>query len=219
MAHHIAVVIGGGPIGPSTTTFDAVIAADSGYDAAVAAGLTPTYLVGDLDSISGEGLSAASAAGIPIEPYDPDKDHTDTTLALHRAVALGATHVTLLGPATSDRLDHLIGALTALGDPALAGCEVTGELGGSSVRVLHPGQLATIDLPAAGVFSLLALHGVCEGVRVVGARWPLDDARLVPASTLGVSNASLGHPVRIGVREGVLTIIVPHHDTSPNEAP
>jgi thiamine pyrophosphokinase len=217
MSLHIAVVIGGGPITPTETSFDLVVAADSGYDAAVDAGLTPTHLVGDLDSISAAGLSAARAAGIPIEPYDPDKDHTDTTLALRRAVALGATDVTLLGPATSDRLDHLIGALTALGDSVLAGCEVAGELGGSSVRVLHPGHTTVLHLEAAGVFSLLALHGPCDGVTVSGARWPLNDARLVPGSTLGVSNESLGDPVSISVREGVLTVIVPHHE-SP-EAP
>lgn len=233
MSLHIAVVIGGGPITPITpitagtattpgaASFDLVVAADSGYDAAVDAGLTPTHLVGDLDSISAAGLSAARAAGIPIEPYDPDKDHTDTTLALRRAVALGATDVTLLGPATSDRLDHLIGALTALGDPVLAGRGVSGgvsgELGGSSVSVLHPGHTTVLHLGAAGVFSLLALHGPCDGVSVSGARWPLDDARLVPGSTLGVSNESLGDPVSIGVREGVLTVIVPHHE-SP-EAP
>jgi thiamine pyrophosphokinase len=138
---------------------------------------------------------------------------TDTTLALRRAVALGATNVTLLGPATSDRLDHLLGALTALGDPVLAGCEVGGELGGSSVRVLHPGHTTVLHLEAAGVFSLLALHGPCDGVTVSGARWPLNDARLVPGSTLGVSNESLGDPVSIGVREGVLTVIVPHHQS------
>jgi thiamine pyrophosphokinase len=229
MSLHIAVVIGGGPITPTTpitagtattpgtTSFDIVVAADSGYDAAVDAGLTPTHLVGDLDSISAAGLSAARAAGIPIEPYDPDKDHTDTTLALRRAVALGATHITLLGPATSDRLDHLIGALTALGDPVLAGRGVGGELGGSSVRVLHPGHTTVLHLAATGVFSLLALHGPCDGVSVSGARWPLDDARLMPGSTLGVSNESLGDPVSIGVRKGVLTVIVPHHE-SP-EAP
>jgi thiamine pyrophosphokinase len=223
MSLHIAVVIGGGPITPTTAStsgtasFDLVVAADSGYDAAVDAGLTPTHLVGDLDSISAAGLAAAQAAGIPIEPYDPDKDHTDTTLALRRAVALGATQVTLLGPATSDRLDHLLGALTALGDPVLAGSEVSGELGGSSVRVLHPGHTTVLHLEAAGVFSLLALHGPCDGITVTGARWPLNDARLVPGSTLGVSNESLGDPVSIGVREGVLTVIVPHHQ-SP-EAP
>jgi thiamine pyrophosphokinase len=223
MSLHIAVVIGGGPITPGTAStrghgpFDLVVAADSGYDAAVDAGLTPTHLVGDLDSISAAGLASARAAGIPIEPYDPDKDHTDTTLALRRAVALGATDVTLLGPATSDRLDHLLGALTALGDPVLAGCEVSGELGGSSVRVLHPGHTTVLHLAATGVFSLLAMHGPCDGVTVSGARWPLNDARLVPGSTLGVSNESLGDPVSISGREGVLTVIVPHHE-SP-EAP
>lgn len=218
MSLHIAVVIGGGPIASGHGPFDLVVAADSGYDAAVAVGLRPSHLVGDLDSISAAGLDAARAAGVTIEPFDPDKDHTDTTLALHRAVALGATRVTVLGPATSDRLDHLLGALSALGDPVLARCDVAAELGGSSVRVLHPGRHTVLHLPSGGVFSLLALHGPCSGVTVTGARWPLDHAALVPGSTLGISNEALGSPVTIGVAgRGVLTVVVPHH--SPCEAP
>ena len=219
MSLHIAVVIGGGPISRGHGPFDLVVAADSGYDAALAVGLSPSHLVGDLDSISPAGLAAAHDAGIPIEPFDPDKDHTDTTLALHRAVALGATQVTVLGPATTDRLDHLLGALSALGDPVLAACDLAGELGGSSVHVLHPDRRTVLHLPAAGVFSLLTLHGPCGGVTVAGARWPLDHAALVPGSTLGISNESLGGPVAIGVASGVLTVVVPHPDHSPNEAP
>jgi thiamine pyrophosphokinase len=59
------------------------------------------------------------------------------------------------------------------------------------------------------VFSLLALHGICTGVNVRGARWPLDDAVLEPAETRGISNQSIGAPVLISIETGVLTVIVP----------
>ncbi len=62
-----------------------VIAADSGYDHAVAAGLHPDVLVGDLDSISRRPGRARGAAGLTIDAHPADKEATDTELALDRA--------------------------------------------------------------------------------------------------------------------------------------
>ena len=69
-----------------------VIAADGALDHALAAGLAPAGLVGDMDSISAAGLEWA-ARHATIERHDPDKDHTDTELALMMAADLqtGAT--------------------------------------------------------------------------------------------------------------------------------
>ena len=82
----VVVVIGGGPLSSralSEVTPDAtIIAADSGLDHAVAAGLRPTMLVGDLDSISAHGKMWAYAHELEIEEHDVDKDSTDTELAL-----------------------------------------------------------------------------------------------------------------------------------------
>jgi thiamine pyrophosphokinase len=205
----IAIVIGGGPIVVPQHRFDAVIAADSGLDVALAAGLRPTHLVGDLDSISEAGLAWAEANEVAIERHRPDKDDTDAALALRSALAMDPCSITMIGPSTTDRLDHLLGALTALGDPHLASVDTLGvQLGATSAHVLHPGHTIALDLPAAAVFSLLALHGPCSGVDVAPARWPLVAADLAPGSTRGISNESLGQPVHISVAVGVLSIIV-----------
>ena len=63
-----------------------VVAADSGFDHALTLGLTVDLLVGDLDSISGPGRAAAEAAGTAIERHRPDKDATDTELAVAAAL-------------------------------------------------------------------------------------------------------------------------------------
>ena len=83
----VAVVVGGGPIRPPDRGFGAVIVADSGLDVALAAGLVPTMLVGDLDSISADGARWAADHGLPIEQHPADKDDTDTALALRCAAA------------------------------------------------------------------------------------------------------------------------------------
>ena len=82
----VVVVIGGGPLSPRAVTDvlpDAtIIAADSGLDHAVAAGLRPTILIGDLDSISAHGKMWAYAHELEIDQHPLDKGATDTELAL-----------------------------------------------------------------------------------------------------------------------------------------
>ncbi|MFM2073090.1 MAG: putative thiamine pyrophosphokinae [Actinomycetota bacterium] len=205
-----AVIVGGGPIISPVDVYDLVIAADSGLDVARAAGLEPNLLVGDLDSITASGLRWADDHAIEIQRHPADKDQTDAALALEQAAARGAEALTLHGPAHTDRLDHLLGALIALGAPHMATMErVSAQFGTTTVHVLHPGRTVNIELPPNAVFSLLALHGGCTGVSVQGARWPLDDAALQPAETRGISNQSIGTPVLISVATGVLTVIVP----------
>lgn len=212
-----AVVIGGGPVrapdGATTRRFDVVIAADSGLDVALAAGLHPTHLVGDLDSISSAGAAWAAAHGVPVEQHPTDKDATDTALALEHARRLDATEIVLFGGVGIDRFDHLLGTVAALGDPGLAGVPtLTAHLGASTLHVLHPGRAVDLTLPAGAVFSLVALHGGCTGVGVRGAQWPLDDADLPSGSTRGISNTAVDATVRVTTATGVLTVVVPRPD-------
>ena len=208
----VVVVIGGGNLSTRAAELvddDAlVIAADSGLDHAVAAGLTPTVLVGDLDSISAAGTMWAYAHEVHTERHPESKDATDTELALAYAAAAGRDHLLVLG-AVGDRFDHLLGTLSALGSPALSTFgSVRAQLGDTEIHAVHPARSITVHPPSGTVFSLLSLHGPCRGVSITGARWPLTDADLVPSSTIGVSNESVD-AVHVSTREGVLTVVIP----------
>ncbi|HEX3087638.1 MAG TPA: thiamine diphosphokinase, partial [Ilumatobacteraceae bacterium] len=110
----VVVVIGGGALSPrhiADIAPDAVIvAADSGLDHAVEAGLRPTILVGDLDSITAHGKMWAYAHELEIDQHPLDKASTDTELALARAVQTEATDLLVFG-AIGDRFDHALGTL------------------------------------------------------------------------------------------------------------
>ncbi|MGZ4699728.1 MAG: thiamine diphosphokinase [Ilumatobacteraceae bacterium] len=208
----VVVVIGGGPLmshAIAEVNADAtIIAADSGLDHAVAAGLRPSVLLGDLDSISAHGKMWAYAHEVDIDQYPVDKEATDTELALRRAATIDATHLLVLG-ATGDRFDHTLGTLAALGHPILASFEsIRMLLDRVAVHVIHPGHSVTVDLPIDTPFSLLALHGPCRGVELTGARWPLTDAALESSSTLGISNETTGL-LQVAVTNGILTLVVP----------
>lgn len=209
---HVMVVIGGGELSAvalDAVRADVVIAADSGLDHAVAAGLRPAMLVGDMDSISAAGRMWAYAHGLDIDEQPEDKDLTDTEIAIAAALEIeDIGRLTLLG-GVGDRLDHLIGVLLALGHPGLARLHgVRAWIGDTEFVVVHGGRSAKMDLDPGRTFSVLALHGPATGVTIQGARWELTDATLLPTEARGVSNTAKEHTM-ITVGTGVVTVVVP----------
>ena len=210
--HQVVIALNGGPFDPAGVAAvvpgAAIIAADGGLDHAVEAGLTPTHLVGDLDSISAGGKMWAYAHDVAIDEHPVDKDATDTELALDAAIGLDAQHLLVLGT-SGGRFDHLIGSVTVLGNPQLACFDsITAYLGHNQVRVLHPGKQCVLPTSAGVTFSLLALHGDCGGVTVTGARWNLDAATISASSCRGLSNEAIDQPW-ITCGSGVLTVVLP----------
>jgi thiamine pyrophosphokinase len=185
-----------------------IVAADGGLDHALEAGLVPTVLVGDLDSISARGLAWATEH-TEVVRHPVDKAATDTELAIEYAASLRPDHVVLLA-GQGDRLDHAVAALGALGARELAGVGVLEAWWGADrLRVVHGPGTATLDLPTGTTFSVLAMHGPCDGVSVEGARWPLHDHHLAPLVGLGVSNVVEEPPVTVAVECGIVTVVVP----------
>ena len=212
------VVTGGGPLSDRAVeavralpTVVALVAADGGLDDAVAAGLEPTHLVGDLDSITAAGRMWAYAHGLEVDEHPTAKDLTDTELALVRArrVDDGPVDGLLVVGGVGDRLDHLLGVLLALGgDVASSPGSVRAVIGDTEFVVVRPHHRVELHLEAGRTFSVLALHGPCSGVHVSGSRWALDDAVLAPTEARGLSNVAEG-TVSIAVATGVLTVVVP----------
>jgi thiamine pyrophosphokinase len=200
-----------------------IIAADGALDHALAAGLEPAGLVGDLDSVSDAGLAWATAHAT-IDRHPPDKDRTDTELALRMAANLNPDRLILLGD--GDRLDHQLAAIGALGQLTLTSVPVIeGWWGRNRLRVVHgPGQAVLDDVAVGTTVSLLALHGPWTGVSISGVQWPLVGAELPPMVGHGASNLTTDERVELRVSSGVLTMIVneprtPAPDPAPEQPP
>lgn len=194
-----------------------VIAADGALDHALAAGLSPAALVGDLDSVSADGLAWAES-NATIQRHLPDKDHTDTELALTTAADLNPRHLMLISGG-GDRLDHTFAAIGALGASALTSIpDIDGWWGEQRLAVLHGPGRTRLDVTPGTTLSLLALHGGCAGVTVEGVRWPLDRADLPAAVGVGVSNIATGDTVDLALTAGVITIFINDHLPIPTEA-
>jgi len=218
----VVVVTGGAPLDPVAVAdlpHDAVfVCADGGLDWATAAGLVPDVLIGDLDSVSAEGLAWADAHAVVVR-HPVDKSVTDTELAIDHAAGLPARRLVLIaGP--GDRIDHTVAAIGALGSPSLDHLDsVESWWGADRLYVATPRRPVTLDAPSGTTFSALAMHGPCRGVDITGARWPLTDADLDPLVGVGVSNQVLDSAVGIAVRTGVLTVIIPGAQPSKGTRP
>lgn len=209
---HVVVVTGSAPLHPVAVAAlpdnALILAADGGLDHALAAGLQPAGLVGDLDSVTPEGLAWATEHAT-IARHDPAKDQTDTELTLAIAVDLNPAVLTLIAGG-GDRVDHTLAALGALGHPALTGVPVLEAWWGAQrIRVLHgPGRATFTELPLGTTISLLATHGTCDGVGAAGVRWPLEQFQLEPLVGRGVSNETTAPTVTVSVSTGVLTVVL-----------
>lgn len=207
---HIAIVTGGDPLSPAAVDLVrhcSVIAADSGLDHALAVGLEPRLLVGDLDSVSPAGLAWARAHDLAVQQHPADKDCTDTELALVAAAILRPTRITVVG-GVGDRLDHLLGTLLALGSETLDGIAVDAVVGTTRALIVRPGAAVPLPVATGATFSVLALHGPATGVTLTGARWPLTHADLSPTTALGLSNIAEDSPM-LTVTSGVVTAVIP----------
>jgi len=185
-----------------------VVAADSGYDHAVALGVHVDRVVGDLDSISTAGLERIGRDGTPVERYPTDKDHTDTEIALRAAVAHGATKVIVVS-CVGRRLDHSFAALCSLADPSLEHIDVTAWWGDAHVTVLRGPATRTVYGRVGDTVSLLPVDGPAEGVTATGVQYALHDDVLYATASRGVSNVFTESALHVSVRRGALLVIKP----------
>jgi thiamine pyrophosphokinase len=184
---------------------DLILAADGGAANAVAAGVTPHLVIGDMDSLDPALRVELEAAGTRFLQHPADKDETDLELALLYAVEQGADEVLVLA-ALGGRLDQAVANVLLLAHPALAGVRAQIVEGNQTAWLVR--ERAVIHgQPGDGV-SLLPLGGDAAGVTADGLRWPLRDETLRFGLARGVSNVLRGKRARLRVREGMLLCVV-----------
>jgi thiamine pyrophosphokinase len=187
---------------------DVVIAADSGVDSALALGMIPHIVVGDLDSVSPDGLAFARERVREIIEMPTDKDVTDTEVALHVAVERGAHEIVVVSPG-GGRMDHAHGVITSLFRPELSACRVQALIGEAHVHVLHAGDSLSLPRPHAPVLALHAMNGITRGVTTRGLRWNLDNHDLEPWVSRGVSNEIVDDVAHVTLSDGALMVMLP----------
>lgn len=179
---------------------DFIIAADAGYRTCQQAGITPSLLLGDFDSME----APADFANIHRSPVE--KDDTDTMLAIKTGLSEGCTEFFLYGGTGGKRLDHTLANLQSLLYLRRRGAR--GWLYDDDfVWTAIENESLTIEKTVEwGLFSAFCLGDRAEGIDEVGFQYPLKDAALTPEFPLGVSNHILEPAATITVRRGALAV-------------
>jgi thiamine pyrophosphokinase len=192
---------------------DLIVAADGGWEKAVALGLRPALLVGDFDSLPEDRFAALVAEGVPVQRSPVDKDESDTELALMAALLRGATHATVLGALGGMRFDHTLANVGLLGLPEALAAQVELLDATTRVRLLEApapdGSAARMPLPGrvGDLVSLLPVGVPAEGVVTTGLLYPLRDETLPPGPARGLSNVRTEPDAGVSVRRGQLLIV------------
>lgn len=179
---------------------DMVICADRGYEYAVKLGITPDIIVGDFDSYSGE-----LPDNTEIYRSVPEKDETDTLLALKLAMERGSDHVRIYG-AFGGRIDHTIANIQTLKYAHEHGC--TAELCGSdNVVMLHGEEKRSYPFRKDWYFSLFSYSESIHIVSLNGVKYPLENAVLTIEFPLGVSNEITGTEAVLEIDRGTALVV------------
>ncbi|MEC8974359.1 MAG: thiamine diphosphokinase [Actinomycetota bacterium] len=182
-----------------------MIAVDSGLDHGRKFNLEPDLIIGDLDSISSEGLRWAKEQSIEIQKFPKDKDKSDLEIALDQAKGLSKSVFVLA--ADTGRFDHTFGVISALGfaAPFFESCHAI--IGNSYCTFIT--ESGEIYRSNGATVSVFAIGGVAVGVTMQGFKWELEHALLPSGSTRGLSNEVIVDVGIIAVDDGVLAVIQP----------
>ena len=169
--------------------------------------------VGDGDSIGDAALAALEAAGVPIERSRPDKDESDTELAIAAAIRLGADGIVIVGALGGPRIDHALANIGLLAMPELAGRPATILDARSRIRLVSApgpgGEPVEHPLPGGigGFVSLLPMGAGVEGVTTRGLAYPLVDEPLPSGPARGLSNVRTAPDAAVVVGRGLLLVV------------
>ncbi|MDD5900446.1 MAG: thiamine diphosphokinase [Lachnospiraceae bacterium] len=207
-----AVLICGGTLSPaflrevSEQYKDAAVyAVDGGLAVAEAAGILPDYLVGDFDTADESLVSRYEKTCVTIR-HVPEKDATDTELAVDEAIQRGADKIILLG-ATGSRMDHTLANFHMLYRILLCGKEAW-ILNENNRISLHNKPFSRKRRELFGTYlSFLPFFGEVTGVTLAGVKYPLEGKTLTAGNSLGVSNEGMGDTIWVSFVSGYLLMI------------
>ncbi len=206
-----AIIIAGGQAGDSgwkkwVQDGDWIVGADGGAGRALAWGLVPHLVIGDMDSLLDEDQAVLEAHGCRFVEHPRAKDETDLELALRHAAREGAQEIVVLG-ALGGRLDHTLANVLLLTLPVLDGVSVRIADGMGETLLLRGGRAVTLRGSAGDLVSLLPLGGDARGVTTSGLAWALRGDTLRFGFSRGVSNEMTSHEAHIELEQGLLVVV------------
>lgn len=180
---------------------DLIIAADSGYKNAKLCKVKPNILIGDFDSLGDIPSDIDEVLQMP-----PEKDLTDTQLAVETAIERGADDIVIIS-GTDGRVDHTLSNLAILEGLWNRNIRCVLTNGQNRVRYIKNSGHILLREKNFKYFSVIACDETVKGVSIKGAKYPLNNVKLTRTLQYAVSNEIDGNCSLITVKRGGVYII------------
>lgn len=180
-------------------TAEVVAAADRGLETALALGIEPDFIVGDMDSLTDRSLLER----FPSERvflYPTDKDETDTEIGLRMLRHRGCTDIAIAGGG-GGRMDHLYAIAMLFERSAPPTRWITAH---EDIRLVE----GSVEFPGwkGSIVSVFPIGEEVSHLRSEGLKWPLDGLTFRRGYG-GVSNVVTADPARVSVARGRLLVM------------
>ncbi len=207
----ITLIISGGELNSNflknfikNNNINNVIAVDSGLELLDKNEISLNYIIGDFDSINKNILSKYENIAKVIK-LNPEKDFSDTHMALKLAIELKSDSIYILG-AMGKRIDHALANIHILKE-ALENnieCKILDENNEIELITIGEKKLRNIEYKYV---SLIPLTTKVEGVTLTGFKYPLNNATLEIGHSIGISNELIAKEATINLKLGILILI------------
>jgi thiamine pyrophosphokinase len=181
-----------------------IIAADGGTHNALSIEVRPHVIIGDMDSFDLKDRGWLEKTGAKFIVYPDHKDLTDLELAIRYAVTHGTDEIVILS-ALGGRWDQTLANMMLLGLPELK--TVRARIVDRDLSIVAVWDRIEIEGRSGDGLSLIPIGGAALGVSIEGCEYPLNDAVLPFAATLGISNMLIEPIARVSVKEGIVLAI------------
>ena len=181
-----------------------IIAADGGTSNALSIDVKPHVIIGDLDSFDLKDRGWLQKSGAKFIVYPEHKDLTDLELAIRYALTHDAHEIVILS-ALGGRWDQSLANMMLLALPELR--TTTTRIVDRNLSITAIWDRLEIHGQRGDGLSLNPIGGSARGVSIEGWEYPLQDAVLPFAATLGISNTLIEPIARVSVKEGIVLAI------------
>lgn len=187
-------------INPAEIAGSFVICADSGYKYVCELGIIPDLLLGDFDSYTGR-----LPDNISIKRSIPEKDDTDTMLAVRTAISQGCEKIILYG-ALGKRFDHTAANIQTLVFAYEHNCKMIILDADNEITVQGAGE-CRYKKRDGWYFSIFALTDTVLIKKYNGVKYPLENYLLKKSFPVGVSNEITADEAVLNTESGLLLVV------------
>ena len=181
--------------------FTEIIGVDSGAMHLFNRSITPTTVLGDLDSIESSLLKKIKTMDIELINYETDKDKTDFELSLNNIDNPSEKNIYLIG-GEGGEIDHLFSIFSLIINYEFA--ENLTWFYKDKTIIFKTN--VSIKMELGSNFSIIPITQL-ESLTIIGAKWEVNKIDVKPGSTKTLRNISISDEVTINCVDGLFSVI------------